>query len=186
MKPTTNGPRNRDLAALHIAAQACGLDTADQNPDSEYRSLLWTLGRQRSAAALDFAGRRAVLDHLRARAGNPLAGNEWAWANSVPEARKVKIWKIRRLCKEIGIAHGQQIAYAEGVARRVLGIERHLRMMDPGELWRLIGPLEKTLAAKRGNVELRGASSSAAQRPVERSGTNLSAGLGGADIGDSK
>lgn len=34
------------------------------------------------------------------------------------------------------------------------------------------------------NVELRGRA--AGEGPVERSGTNLSAGLGGADIGDSK
>ena len=153
MKPTTNGPRNRDLAAIHIAAQAAGMDTADKNPQSEYRSMLWTLGRQRSAAALDFAGRKAVLDHLRkiapVRVSPSTGNNEWSWANTVPDARKVKIWKIRRLCKELGIGHGQQIAYAEGVARRVLGNERHLRMMDPGELWLLIGPLEKTLAAKR-------------------------------------
>ena len=40
------------------------------------------------------------------------------------------------------------------------------------------------IAALRSNVELRGRA--AGEGPVERGGTNLSAGLGGADIGGSK
>lgn len=56
--------RKRDLAAIHIAKAQLGLD------DGTYRDTLWTVARVRSAADLDFAGRKAVLDHLRSRGGS--------------------------------------------------------------------------------------------------------------------
>lgn len=59
--------RRRELAKIHILAGELGLDTADRNPASEYRSILWTIGRVHSAGALDQAGRLAVLDHLAQR-----------------------------------------------------------------------------------------------------------------------
>ena len=58
------------------------------------------------------------------------------------------LWKIRRITMNLGIARGQQIAYAEGVAARIAGCERHLQMMAAGELWQLIGPLERTARYK--------------------------------------
>jgi len=56
--------RQRQLAAIHIAAKQLGLD------EDTYRAALWTVGRVRSAAELDEAGRRRMLDHLRGR-GTP-------------------------------------------------------------------------------------------------------------------
>jgi len=53
--------RKRELAAIHIAKAQLGLD------DGTYRDMLWTVGRVRSAADLDHAGRRAVIEHLRKR-----------------------------------------------------------------------------------------------------------------------
>lgn len=58
--------RRKDLAQIHMMATQIGMDTADRNEDSAYRSMLWTVARVRSSAALDFAGRRKVIDHLKA------------------------------------------------------------------------------------------------------------------------
>lgn len=59
--------RRNELAQIHMMAEQIGMDTHDKNEESEYRSMLWTVARVRSAAALDFAGRRKVIDHLKAR-----------------------------------------------------------------------------------------------------------------------
>ena len=58
---TTKAPtRNRELAQIHIARQQLGMD------DDAYRDVLWTVARVRSAADLDWSGRKRVLDHLKA------------------------------------------------------------------------------------------------------------------------
>lgn len=53
--------RNRELAAIHVGKKALGLD------DGTYRDMLFMVARVRSAADLDHAGRRAVLEHMRQR-----------------------------------------------------------------------------------------------------------------------
>jgi hypothetical protein len=108
-----------------------------------------------SAADLDADAARRVLDHLRgAPATTTTRSGEWDWVNGAPQAKRKILWKIRRICMELGIKSGQQISYAEGVAARIAGHERHLRMMDAGELWVLIGPLERTARYKqRGEPE---------------------------------
>lgn len=58
---STNKPRNNDLAMIHIAKKDLGLD------DDTYRSMLWTCARVHSSKDLDYAGRIAVLQHLKAR-----------------------------------------------------------------------------------------------------------------------
>src|SRR4051794_22321687 len=79
VKPTRRDPRKAELAKIHIAAEQLGMDTHDKDENSEYRSMLWTVGRVRSAANLDAAGRARVLDHLKAigfkaRRGRPHPG----------------------------------------------------------------------------------------------------------------
>ena len=138
MPKPTNPARNAELAAIHIAKAQANM------ADDSYRDMLWTICRVRSAADLDYAGRHRVLDHLR-----KLAGDEWDFAKTMPADKQKMLWKIRRLCIELKIRRGNQVVYAEGVARRQLGIERRLRMMEAGELWRLIGPLENTLTHKQ-------------------------------------
>lgn len=63
--PPTDADRNREIGAIHAAASSLGMDTADPNPRSDYRSMLNAHGGATSAAALDAAGRRRVLAHLR-------------------------------------------------------------------------------------------------------------------------
>lgn len=64
-KPRQPGNRKAELAQIHMGAQALGL--IDGNDDSAYRQMLHTVARVDSAAKLDEAGRRRVIDHLKAR-----------------------------------------------------------------------------------------------------------------------
>jgi hypothetical protein len=63
-KAALSDARRRDLAGIHMLAAALGMDTADRNPASEYRSLLQQVGGSASAAAMTDAQRRLVLRHL--------------------------------------------------------------------------------------------------------------------------
>lgn len=59
--------RNAELAQIHIARAQLGLD------DDTYRAILWTVGRVRSAKDLDWTGRKALLDHFKAKGWKPAA-----------------------------------------------------------------------------------------------------------------
>jgi phage gp16-like protein len=51
--------RKRELAQIHIAKQQLGLS------DDEYRDVMFAVTRVRSAAELDWTGRKRLLDHFR-------------------------------------------------------------------------------------------------------------------------
>lgn len=59
--------RRAELAQIHIGAEALGMDTKDPDPSSDYRSMLWTVGRVHTSSDLDYAGRQSVLAHLKSR-----------------------------------------------------------------------------------------------------------------------
>lgn len=63
--PSTHAARHKELGEIHRRAELLGMDAKDKNEASEYRSMLWAVARVHSAAALDWAGRRKVLDHLK-------------------------------------------------------------------------------------------------------------------------
>lgn len=58
-KVLSDPARRRDLAAIHVAKKQLGME------DDAYRAMLWSVGRVKSAGDLDFAGRQAVLEHLK-------------------------------------------------------------------------------------------------------------------------
>lgn len=135
-------PRAKLLARLHCIKREQGWS------DDEYRDILQAKLGVRSAVDLsdkDIAWLVATLGGQRTaeRSVNP-----WAWVNEAPEDKRGVLWKIRRITINLGIAPAQQIAYAEGVAARVFGCDRRLQMMSAGELWKLIGPLERTARYK--------------------------------------
>lgn len=57
--------RRAELAKIHLAASQLGMDTSDKDLNSEYRTMLFSIAGERSAAKLDDKGRQAVLEHLR-------------------------------------------------------------------------------------------------------------------------
>lgn len=52
--------KRKDIQLIHIAKQQLNMD------DETYRAMLWTCARVKSSTELDFAGRKKVLDHLKA------------------------------------------------------------------------------------------------------------------------
>lgn len=136
-------PRNQLLARLHCIKKEQGWS------DDEYRDILQARSGARSGADLNDIELARVVAALGAqKPRNAPSDNEWAWVNTANKDKRDILWKIRRITINLGIARGQQIAYAEGVAARIAGHERHLRMMTSGELWMLIGPLERTARYK--------------------------------------
>lgn len=60
MKPATAPDlRRRELAQIHIAVQQLGMT------DDDHRSLLWSVCQVKSAADLEWTGRKRYLDHLK-------------------------------------------------------------------------------------------------------------------------
>lgn len=57
--------RRRELAMIHMAKAELRM------ADDTYRDLLWTVGRVRSSADLDWVGRKKLLEHLRACGWKP-------------------------------------------------------------------------------------------------------------------
>ena len=135
------GTRNRELAQIHIARDQLGM------AEDSYRDILFTVARVRSAADLDWAGRKAVLDHFKAcgwKASAPKAGkengkrpNEWAFVDRSGVERQPLLRKIIMLARAAG--YGRR--YVDGIAAKMFNIER-LEFCAPDQLYRIVTALE--------------------------------------------
>lgn len=141
--------RNAEIARIKIGCGPKGLALDDDT----YRALLERLTGKRSAADLTWQERKRVIDHLNgvapktARRGS--ATNEWAFIDSANPDCQPLLKKILMQTRSAGIARGQQVRYAEGIARQMAGVnasagpvDKPLRMCDHGELWRLVAALD--------------------------------------------
>lgn len=120
--PARFDQRRRDLAAIHMAAEQLGMDTADKNENSDYRAMLWAVARVRSASGLDWQGRKKVLDHLKASGAK--MGFEGKPANVKPELQAL-MGKVEALLADMKLPW----KYAAAIAKRQTaangkGIER--------------------------------------------------------------
>lgn len=116
LNPTAADKRRRDLAAIHAAAAKLGMDTADRNPGSEYRTMLQAQGGATSAADLTADGRRRVLAYLQ-RLHNP-AGR--------PKRTESQQEHIERRWRQLGEAGAINDASPESLARfvkRLAGVD---------------------------------------------------------------
>lgn len=128
-KPTSrtqSDPRNRELAAIHVGKKRLGLD------DATYRDMLWTVARVRSAAELDAHGRRAVLEHMRARGYHATT----RLRVRVGESRERMVAKVRAMLAEANRPDG----YADAMAKRMFGVEQYIWLKD-GDLHKLVAAL---------------------------------------------
>jgi phage gp16-like protein len=128
--------RRAELGAIHIAKKQLGLD------EETYRQMLWTVGRVRSAADLDDAGRARVIDHLRARgfqrAGAPRVTDQVDHGKKplVAADRQPLVDKIEAL-----LADGAKPwNYARAMAQRMFKLQ--LEWCGPEQLHRLVAALE--------------------------------------------
>lgn len=129
MKPDA---RKSDLAMIHIAKKALGLD------DETYRSMLFTVARVTSSRELDHAGRIAVLNHMKACG--------WKNATTAPDVTKAKqalIAKIGALLADMQLSW----AYADGIAKQMHKREK-LQWCKPAELRGIIAALVNKQKAK--------------------------------------
>lgn len=129
---TANDTRRRELAKIHLAAKQLGMD------DDTYRDMLWAIARVRSAKDLDEAGRRRVLDHLKAvgfkpKPGSPRAGHPH---NLGSEERGPQLAKIEAMLTSAGRAW----AYADGIAKKMFHVDR-VTFCNPEQLRKIIAAL---------------------------------------------
>jgi len=133
-KILSNKYRKAELAKIHIAKKELG------KSEEEYRDMLWILCGVRSAADLNSAQRRDVLEHLKAEGfkaqkakypGRP--------KNMTPEnSRTAQLEKIEALLT-IG---GKSWAYAHGIAKRICKVEK-VEWVKANELYKIITALRK-------------------------------------------
>ena len=114
--------RRRELAAIHARARARGLR------EDAYRAMRQSVAGASSAADLDEAGRRKVLDHLAGRAGRPAPH---------PDKRRL-IAKIRAL-----LGPDRSEAYAEAILQRMTGHPHRapLAWATPEQLRKIVAAL---------------------------------------------
>ena len=140
--------RNRDLAAIHASVKKLGID------DPTYRDMLWSIARVRSAKDLDWAGRRRVLEHLRARGAGgkrpKKSGGEWEFVDHALIEKQPLLRRIIVFCRDLGIERGTQKKYVEGIARQMTGVslpvvEKPIELCSYDELKRIALALQYAL-----------------------------------------
>ncbi|WP_290890600.1 regulatory protein GemA [Arenimonas sp.] len=103
--------RKRELAQIHLAKAALQMD------DDGYRAMLWTIARVRSAADLDWTGRKRVLDHMV----------KCGWKNNAkrpadPVSRKIRSqWLTLR---DLGALTDPSEKALRSFVKRTAGVER--------------------------------------------------------------
>jgi phage gp16-like protein len=122
--------RRRELAQIHLAKKQLGMD------DDAYRDLLFTVARVRSAADLDWTGRKRVLDHfVKCGYKQGPAGKRW----TDPTERKVRsLWLELR---DAGALRDASDAALFAFCKRTTGAD-HLRFANGKELRTIIESLK--------------------------------------------
>lgn len=131
--------RARELAQIHIARAQLGMD------DQTYRDVLWTVARVRSAADLDWSGRKRVLDHMKA-CGFKVQPKKLATAHKPLAMTKEAIEaKISVQLKDLE----QNWPYAYGVGRRIFPKVSRFEFLTPEQLGEVSSALERTIRFRR-------------------------------------
>lgn len=138
-KPTADAAaaaRKRDLATIHIARGALGMD------EDEYRDMLFALCRVRSAKDLDWTGRRKVLNHFK-RLGWPKPAKR-----SSKQSKLLLLW---HQLAEVGAVADGSAAALNAFCKRQTGIDR-IEFVDasPSEFASLVESLKSWLARVHG------------------------------------
>lgn len=120
--------RRAQLAQIHIAQKDLCMD------DETYRAMLWTVAKVRSASDLDEAGRRAVLEHLRARGWQP--GRRRRDPGRVHASIEDLVDKVGAQLADMGL----QWAYADAIAERMFGVAS-VRWLGPDRLRKVVAAL---------------------------------------------
>lgn len=118
MKPAAPA-RNGDLAAIHMAKARLGLS------EDEYRDLMATVcGGIRSAAQLDYTGRRRFLAHLQAclKARGGQAEGRVVRQDLTPQQRLM--WALWMKLVDAGVVRDRSMAALVAWVHRQTGVDR--------------------------------------------------------------
>jgi phage gp16-like protein len=124
--------RRRDLARIHILREELRI------ADADYRDILWTIGRVRSAAEMDSALRQAVIRHLSARRKYAPGERRWISPRITLPAESAAMGK--KVCALLS-AGAREHPYADSIARRMCGVERW-EFLPPDDMHRMIAALQ--------------------------------------------
>lgn len=125
--------RRAELARIHLLAKEASLD------DDTYRALLERLTGQRSAAALDWTGRKRIIDYLARTVKKRPA--------SPAEPKAALIGKIEALLLDTQTPW----AYAHGIARQMWGVEK-IEWLDTEQLRGIVTALVQMQRRKARNA----------------------------------
>lgn len=119
MPQTAPDIRKRELAQIHIAKSQLGID------DETYRAMLWTVARVKSAAELDFSGRKRVLDHLKSRGFKVVSSRKSAQAQPVaPDPQTSKIVALWRALHGAWVVRDPSMKALGKLVHRQTGVAR--------------------------------------------------------------
>lgn len=101
----------------------------------------WTAGRVRSAADLDYAGRKAVLNHLKARGFDATASKVkrpscGEWVNNAAADRQAMLRKLAVMLKDANC----EKAYVVGIAKQMFSVDL-VEFCKPDQLHRIVSAL---------------------------------------------
>ena len=149
-RASQSAQRRADLAAIHAAAHALGMDHSDQNPHCEYRSLLLKMGGHLSAADMSAEQREAVKKHLQGLQRRAGQGTDGTPRKPMTQAEFTLL-----LWKQLGEAGALQDPSQAGL-RAFLekhGQASHPRLMGPSQGRKVIEALKAWLArSKKGGA----------------------------------
>lgn len=113
---TADKVRNSELAQIHIAKAQLGME------DDAYRNILWAIGRVRSSKDLDWAGRKRVLDHMRACGWKPERKRDPAGTALADDAQSRKIRAIWLALHEAGVVRNASEQSLLAYVKRQTGV----------------------------------------------------------------
>lgn len=114
---TSDKLRNSELAQIHIAKAQLGM------AEDTYRDLLWTLGRVRSAADLDWGGRKRLLDHMRACGWQPKRKRGPGGRPLADDAQSRKIRALWLALADAGVVRNRSEKALLAYVKRQTGID---------------------------------------------------------------
>jgi len=132
--------RNNDLAKIHIAKKALGLD------DDTYREMLINVAGTTSSAQLDKDGRDKILEHLKQRGYK--FHHKSAKASGMHQPASPDRAPLLSLIEALLASLEKPWSYADSIAHHVFKIEK-VRWLKPEQLKVIMSLLMKNLKSVR-------------------------------------
>lgn len=136
MSQANDDVRRRELAMIHIAKQQLGMD------DDSYRAVLWSIARVDSAADLDWAGRKQLLDHLKKCGFKPRPPKRAGERELVEDELSKKIRALWLELHQAGVVRDPSESALNKWVKRMVGVDA-LRWLQPAQKSQLIEALKK-------------------------------------------